>query len=123
VLIYSLIVLTAAAVGGLSLFALYEWVKPRGSVWWPGAAHGALGLLGFALLLAALRGPPRGVSMGADQFGLIAAVLVGLGLLLGAVVFIGRLRRRPPVSLVIGIHAAFAVGGIVMLAAYAASPS
>jgi hypothetical protein len=122
-LTYSLIVLTVAAIGGLSLFALYDWVKPSGAIWWPGAAHGGLGLLGFALLLAALRGPPRGVSMGAGQFGVIAAVFVGLGLSLGALVFIGRLRRRPPVSLVIGIHAAFAVGGIVMLAAYAASPS
>jgi hypothetical protein len=119
----ALIVLTVTAVGGLSLFAMYDWIKPTGAVWAPGAAHGALGLAGFVIMLAGLAGPPRGVSMGAGQFGVIGAGMIAIGLLLGAAVFVGRLRRKPPVSLVLGIHATLAVGGLVMLAAYVAAPA
>jgi hypothetical protein len=122
-LTWSLIVLAATAVGGLSLFALYDWVKPHGVVWLPGAAHGALGIVGFLMLLAGLAGPTRGASMGAGQFGLIGAAMIGLGLLLGATLFFCRVRRKAPPGVVLGIHATLAVGGLVMLAAYVAAPT
>jgi hypothetical protein len=118
------IVLTATAIGGLSLFALYDWFKPTGRVWPPGAMHGGLGLVGFAMLLAGLLGGPvRGARMGASQFGAIGAALIGAGLSLGAVAFAARLRGRSPAGVVLGIHASLAVGGLVMLAAYLAAPT
>jgi hypothetical protein len=118
----SAIVLAATALFGLCLFALYQWTEANGRIWLPGMAHGLLGAVGFVLLLLGLRGPPRGVAMGAGQFGVIAAGLVACGLLLGGLVFLGRLRRRPPAALVIGLHATLAVGGLVMLAAYLSAP-
>ncbi len=114
----SLIVLGVTALFGLILFALYQFGRSTGRIWWPGAAHGALGLTGLLLLLAGMGGPPRGVASGAAGFGVIAAWMIGLGFALGALLFVCRLRRRPPASVVIGVHATLAVGGIVMLAAY-----
>jgi hypothetical protein len=117
----SLVLVGLAALGGLLLLALYQWVKPAGRVWLPGAAHGLVGLAGFLLLLAALRGPTRGLATGAAQFGAIAAFLLGGGLLLGGWVVVARWRRRQPSALVLGLHATLAVAGLVMLAAYASA--
>ena len=120
---WSAIVLTATVLLGLTLFALAQWSRPAGRVWLPGATHGLLGLAGFVLLLRGLGGPPRGLSTGASQFGAIGAVMVGSGLLLGGLVFVGRWRGRPPSPMLLGIHASIAVGGLVMLAAYLAAPA
>lgn len=118
------LLIMAAAAAGIVLFALYPLVHPAGRVWWPGALHGAAGAAGFGWLALALDGaPPRGVSTGAGSFGLIAAVLLGLGLLLGAAAFVARWRRRRPAMLLLGVHATLAVAGLVMLVAYVSAPA
>jgi hypothetical protein len=117
----SLVLVGLAALGGLLLLALYQWVKPSGRVWLPGAAHGLVGLAGFLALLPALGGPPRGVASGSADFVGIAAFLLAGGLLLGGWVAVARLWRRQASALVLGLHATLAVAGLVMLAAYAAA--
>ena len=118
-LAWSAWVLAAAVLGGLGLIALSQVsTKP---LRWPGVVHGTLGVAGFVLLVAGLRGPARGVAEGAGSFGIVAAALVGSAVLLGLGVLIARLRHRAPSMLVVGVHATLAVGGLVMLAAYIAS--
>jgi hypothetical protein len=80
--------------------------------------HGAVGLLGVAALLLALRGPTRGTHSGAGSFGVIAAVLLASALLLGSLILAAHLRRRPVSALAIGLHASLGVAGFVILAAY-----
>lgn len=70
------------------------------------------------VLLLALHGPARGVTMGVGAFGRIAAALLALALLAGLMMLTMRLSARRIPGLVIGIHATIAVGGIVILAAY-----
>lgn len=111
-------VLGLATLGGVSLLALAQRSRPAGRVWLAGAAHGMLGLAGFAFLLAGLGGPARGTQTGTAGFGVIAAVLIGAGLALGLVLFAARLRRRSGAALLIGLHATLGVAGLVMLAAY-----
>ncbi len=111
-------VLGVTALGGMLLFALYGRIASRGGIWLPGALHGALGVAGLLLLLAGLSGPARGVTTGVASFGRVAAVLVGVAALAGAVVFVGRLRGRGPSAVVLGVHASLAVAGLVMLVAY-----
>jgi hypothetical protein len=117
-LVLSFIVLLLAALVGSVLAALHLRAAntPRG--WLPGALHGPLGAVGFALLLLALRGPPRGEAMGVGAFGRIAAVLLAVALLAGLAIFVSRLRYRRIPGLVIGIHATIAISGVVILAAY-----
>ena len=117
-LTWAFAVLCLAAAGGIGVVALSQWRRPTGRVWLPGAAHGLAGLAGFALLVLGLGGPPRGANIGASSFGLVAAVLTGVGLALGLAFAASRLRRRPVSPLVLGIHATFAIAGLVMLAAY-----
>ena len=86
---------------------------------WPLAAlHALLALGGFGLLLAALQGPPRGADQGTGSFGTIAAALFVVAALFGGGLLAGRLRRRPPGTTLIGIHAMIAVTGFVILMAY-----
>ncbi len=117
-LAWSAWVLTAAELGGLGLVALSQGAARSLRLRWPGWLHGAAGLLGFGLLVAGLGGPVRGAAQGAGSFGLVAAGSVGAALLLGLTVFAARMRRKAPSTLVIGVHATLAVGGLVMLAAY-----
>ena len=117
------ILIAVTALGGLTLFALYPVIKPSGRIWWPGALHGLVGVVGFALLLASLAGaPPRGVSLGAGSFGEVATGLLGVGLLPGIASFVTRWRRGTPSVLVIGVHATLAIGGLVLLVAYISAP-
>ena len=83
------------------------------------ALHGLLAVLGFALLLAGLRGPPRGEAMGVGSFGRVAAVLLALALLTGIGMLLVRWRRRSVLAPLIGLHATLAISGVVVLAAYA----
>ncbi len=112
--------LCAAALLGLGLATLHLASRPpvrRAALLAYG--HGLLGAAGLLALLPALAGPPRGVAQGAGQFGLVAAVLLALALLLATVLLAARLRRRALPSLVVGMHATLAIGGVVMLAAWA----
>jgi hypothetical protein len=102
--------------GGLST-APSATPPPGGPGWQLGALHGLIGATGLVLLLLALGGPPRGVSLGVGAFGLVAAVLLALALLVGLAVLVAfRLRRRP--GALIALHATLAVSGFVILAAY-----
>ncbi len=117
-LAWSAIVLSVVVLGGLALVALSQVASPLRRLRWPGWLHGSLGLAGLVLLLAGLGGPVRGAQQGAGSFGVIAAGFVGAAAVLGALVFAARLRHRAPSTLVVGVHATLAVGGLVMLAAY-----
>ncbi len=121
-LFYSGLTLGVSVLTGIALLALYQWVKPAGRIWLPGAAHGLIGVAGSGLLLAGLQGPARGVHSGAGSFGTIAAVLLAGALALGLLVAAGRLRRKRPSALVLGLHATLAVTGLTLLAAYVSAP-
>ena len=113
----SLWLLAAAALAGLVLIGLMQW-RPSGGGWRAALAHGALGAAGFVVLLLGMGGPSRGAAMGAQNFGAIAAGLVGFALALGLLILAARSRRRAPGPLLLGLHATLAVAGVVMLAAY-----
>jgi len=121
-LFYSGLVLGMSVLTGIGLLALYQWANPTGRVWLPGAVHGLIGVAGSGLLLLGLQGPARGVRSGAGSFGTIAAVLLVAALALGLLVATGRLRRKRPSALVLGIHATLAVTGLTLLAAYVSAP-
>jgi hypothetical protein len=86
---------------------------------WPLAAlHGLLAIGGLCCLALALRGPPRGLAQGTASFGTIAAVMFTLATLIGSGLLAARVIKRRIAGVLIGVHATFAVGGIVILAAY-----
>lgn len=112
-------VLAAAVVLGIVLALLH--IRPgRGAAPWQlGAIHGIIGASGLALLVLALRGPPRGTIYGIAPFGVVSAVLFALALLAGLLVLRHLRRGRHPVTL-IGAHAMIAISAFVVLAAYVA---
>ena len=119
----SFIILCFAVLLGAALFVLHL-RRPIGAdaacspIPWPVAAlHGLLGIGGFACLVLALRGPPRGVDQGTASFGGIAATFFALAALAGGGILLTHLRKKRPGPL-IGVHAALAVSGFVILAAY-----
>jgi hypothetical protein len=111
------LLLSTAALGSL-LAALHLRTGSASAGWIPGALHGVCGLVGLIVLLFALRGPPRGETMGVASFGRIAALLLTIAPGAGLAIRVVRLRRHPMTGLIIGIHATIAIGGIVILAAY-----
>jgi hypothetical protein len=82
------------------------------------ALHAVVALGGVACLLAALRGPPRGLDTGTAEFGTVAAVLLALAALIGGGLLVSRLIKRRIASSLIGLHATLAVAGFTVLAAY-----
>lgn len=120
----SLCLLGAATLLGLGLATLHLASGTAARRAWPvGLGHGALGVAGLAALLAALAGPARGVAMGAGNFGLVAAGLLGTALVLALALLRARLRHRPMPALVLGLHATAAICGVVLLAAWASMPA
>jgi hypothetical protein len=122
-LIAALGVISAAVLIGLVLGSLYmikEEPPPR--VMLAGWAHGALGALGVALTLLALRGVPRGVKQGAGSFGWLSGTILGLTLAGGLLILIIHLRRKQVPTLLIAMHATLGIAGYVMLAAYFSMP-
>lgn len=113
---FSLLLVAAALGSVLAALNFRPEAPPPAPIY--GVLHGCLGAGGFAALLLALRGPPRGVTMGVGSFGAIAAVLLAIALLAGLTMFAMRSRTRQVSGLVIGIHATIAISGIVVLAAY-----
>ena len=121
-LLAAMILLGVAILAGLGLVARLS-LAPPGMARWPAAIHGLVGGAGFVALLLGLRGPPRGVHQGAGSFGLMAAGFLAATLLVALSIVAAQLRRRPPPGLAVAIHATLAVGGFVMLAAYASMPA
>jgi hypothetical protein len=118
-LLAAFIVLALAVLLGSVLALLYLRDETGAALPWPvGALHGLLGTGGLVCLLLALGGPARGVEQGAASFGAAAAGLIGLAALAGGGIVAMRLVKRPGAGTLIGIHAALAVGGFVLLAAY-----
>ena len=112
------ILLVAVVIG--ALLAVLHFAKPGEALPpWPLAAlHAVFALGGFGLLLLALQGPPRGAGQGTASFGAIAAALFVVAAMFGGGLLAGRLRRRPPGTTLIGLHAMLAVTGFVILMAY-----
>ncbi len=85
--------------------------------WQLGILHGCMAIAGFSLLLVARPGHPRGLINGTAEFGTLAAILLAFALLAGigllALLYAGR---RP--GFLIAVHAALAITGFVILAAY-----
>jgi hypothetical protein len=122
-LVDAAILLAMAGLLGLVLVALHARgaapsTPSRAPRWWVGALHGALGGAGFILLLLALAAPRRAAGDGTALFGMDAAALLGAALAIGVGLVIGRLRRQPISMLVLGLHATFAIMGLVVLAAF-----
>lgn len=108
----TLAILHLRAPGGA--VAVSSWPVP-----WPVAAlHGLLGIGGLICLVLALGGPPRGLAQGTASFGAIAATLFALAALAGGGILMTHLRNRRRAGALIGLHAALAVSGFVILAAY-----
>jgi hypothetical protein len=118
-LIAAFIILGFAVVLGSALAVLHLRTQSGVSAPWQVAAlHGLLGVGGLVCLVLALRGPPRGLAQGTASFGAIAAALIALAALAGGGLLAMRLRNRRPAGALIGVHAALAVSGFVILAAY-----
>ena len=85
-----------------------------------GIAHGAAGLAGLAVLVAALPGPltAHSIKMGAGKFGTISAVLMAAGLLLGSAILITHLRRKPVSTTLVGVHGLLGISGYTLLVTY-----
>jgi hypothetical protein len=110
-------VLTVAVTLGAALAGLYLH-GPSGRKPILAVLHGLVAAAGVGLLLIALRGPRRGDAMGVGSFGIVAAVLFGIALVLGP--FISVLYRRSPAAAgaVIATHASLAITGFVVFLAW-----
>ena len=123
-LIAAFIILGFAALLGSALAVLHLRAQPGAAspswpVPWPVAAlHGLLGIGGLICLVLTLRGPPRGLAQGTASFGAIAATLFALAALAGGGILAMHLGRRRRAGALIGLHAALALSGFVILAAY-----
>lgn len=112
------VLLGIAVVLGSVVAVLYLSREGRTIPCYPGALHGLLALVGLGCLVLALHGPPRGLHSGSASFGMISAVLLGFAALAGGGLLMMRLRKRPPASLLLGVHATLAVCGFVILGVY-----
>jgi hypothetical protein len=127
VLIAAFIILSFAVLLGSTFAVLHLRAQSGTAVSWPvpwpvAALHGFLGIGGLVCLVLALRGPPMGPERGLDQgtasFGMIAATLFALAAPAGGGILAAHLRKRRRAGTLIGLHAALAVSGFVILAAY-----
>ncbi len=86
---------------------------PRGGY---GLIHASLGAAGLVLLIA--NAPAKAIlaRAGVSGFASLAEWIFGIALLLGGVVELIGVRRRPP-GLVIALHAAAAIAGLTVLLA------
>jgi hypothetical protein len=117
-LIAAFVILGVAVLLGSVLAVLHLREGAAAPSWPLGALHGLLAIGGLGSLVLALGGPPRGLDQGTASFGAIATALLVLAAVAGAGLFTVRLRKRRLPATLIGIHATFAVGGFVVLAAY-----
>jgi hypothetical protein len=115
----ALILLLIAVLFGSWLAVLHFAGRPAERAPWPLALmHAVLALIGFALLALTLRGPAHGADQGVAGFGIAATALLACAIAVGLGILVRfRLRKKGATTLV-GIHAALAVSGVVILAAY-----
>jgi len=113
----SFAVLSLAVVLGIVLAFLHLRPGARRPPWQLGLLHGIVAIAGFALLLAALAGPPRGLLNGTARFGTMAEFLFAAALPMGLVVF-ALLYAGRRAGFLIAVHATLAITGFVILAAY-----
>jgi hypothetical protein len=128
VLIAAFIILSFAVLLGSTFAVLHLRAQTGAAASWPvvpwpvAALHAFLGIGGLVCLVLALRGPPmgpeRGLAQGTASFGMIAATLFALAALAGGGILATHLRKRRRAGTLIGLHAALAVSGFVILAAY-----
>ncbi|MGE0225224.1 MAG: hypothetical protein AB7F35_16375 [Acetobacteraceae bacterium] len=117
----ALIVLAIAVGLGLALSTPYlreDRARLPGARWL-GPLHGILGACGLTLLLAALTGPPRGVTTGTASFGPAAALVFGLALVLGIAIWLLVRRNQRAPGLLVAVHAGVAITGMTMFLAWA----
>lgn len=109
------VILTVAALIGATLAVLYlrgsKAARPHTPL---PLGHGALGIVGFGLLLAVLRHGVKSTGSGTGDFGLIAAGFFGVALLAGLLILLTGRRRRPG-GLLVATHASLAIAGLVVL--------
>jgi len=118
----ALIVLLVAVLFGSWLAMLHFAGRSAERAPWPLALmHAGLALTGFALLAVTLRGPPRGADQGVAYFGIAAAGLLAVAAIVGAQIFVRFRLRKMSAGALVGVHAALAVSGVVILAAYVLS--
>jgi hypothetical protein len=118
----ALIALTIAVLFGSWLAVLhFDGREPARVPWGIALVHAAIALGGFALLAVALRGPARGADQGTGGFGIAAAVLFALAIVVGLAIFLRFRVARKSASALVGVHATLAVSAIVILAAYVLS--
>jgi len=118
----ALIALLIAILFGSWLAVLHFDGRPPERAPWPLALmHAGLALTGFALLAVTLGGPVRGADQGMAGFGITAAGLLAVAALIGGQIFVRFRLRKKSAGALVGIHAAVAVSGIVILAAYVLS--
>lgn len=82
-------------------------------------AHGSFGVAGLAVLLIALQGPERGLRTGTSSFGMIAAVLFAIAIVLGLTIRHWYRRRGGTPGVLISVHAGAAIAGFTILLAWA----
>lgn len=112
-------VLLGVAVAAGSLLAVLA-MRKEGALPPPlslATVHGTVALVGLAALAIGLPGPVHAAA-GTAQFGTMSAYLLLFAALLGATLFVAHLRGKRLSGFLIGMHATFAVGGVVVLAAY-----
>ncbi len=118
----ALILLLIAVLFGSWLAMLHFAGRPAERAPWPLALmHAGLACAGFVLLAATLRGPARGADQGVAGFGIAATALFAGAIALGLGIFIRFRLRKKRANALVGIHAALAVSGIAILAAYVLS--
>ncbi|HWE79158.1 MAG TPA: hypothetical protein VG270_11630 [Pseudolabrys sp.] len=118
----ALILLLIAVLFGSWLAVLHFAGRSSERTPWPLAMmHAVLALTGLVLLAVTLRGPARGADQGMAAFGFIAVGLLVVAAIVGAQIFVRFRLRRKGASTLVGIHAALAVSGLVILAAYVLS--
>ena len=120
-LLLSLLLACAGSVMGMVLATLHG-LGQRPPLW-SGLAHGAAGVAGLGVLLAALEGPPRGVALGGASFGAVAAAMLGAAALAGVLMLVLRLRGTRSSVMLVGAHATVALFGVIVLAAYLSLPA
>jgi hypothetical protein len=108
------------AVGGwlASLYLMVE--RPPARLNWVGLLHGVGGVVGFAVMVAALQVPAgaHAVRMGVGRFGWFAAFLVGAALLAGLVILATHMRRLAVPNSLVATHGLLAVSGYTLLVTY-----